>query len=213
MPRVKNLFNVFALSAVMFGAGATVATVALSYLPTVNATPTIVAQGLKQSKPEAIDEEGNLKFQLQDCKRGTKTIVCNVTVTNLKDKNRTLQFNASEGNNSTRGIDFSGNEYIANKVQIGQEQGKEWLVKSLIGGIPTKISFSFEMPPEVTKLAVIEVNYLFGDRPEIGGDARQNRKVQIRDVNISGSQASNPANPGSNCTCPPQTNPKKPRAR
>jgi hypothetical protein len=213
MLSINNFVRVLALSTVMFGTGATVATVVLSYLPIVNATPTKVAQGLKQSKPEAIDEEGGLKFQLQDCKRGIKTVVCNVTATNLSDKNRTLQFNASQGNTSTRGIDFSGNEYVAKKIQIGQEQGNDWLVRSLIGGIPTKLSFSFEMPKEVTKLAVIEVNYLFGAPPEVGGDARQIRKVQIRDVDISVSQASNPANPGTKCTCPTQTNPKKPRAR
>lgn len=210
MLRVTNSIKALALSTLTFGAGAIVATVALSYLPSANATPIKVAQGLKQSKPEAIDEEGGLKFQLQDCKRGIKTVVCNVTVTNLRDGNRTLQFNAYQSNDSTRGIDFSGNEYIANKVQIGQEKGNEWLVRSLIGGIPTKVSFSFEMPKEVTKLAVIEVNYLFGDHPEIGGDGRQIRKVQIRDVDISASQASNPTNPG-NCTCPPKTSPKRPR--
>ncbi len=73
MLRVKNLVKVLALSTVMFGAGATVATIALSYLPTVNPSSTKVAQGLKQSKPEEVDEDNNLKFRLQDCKRGGKT--------------------------------------------------------------------------------------------------------------------------------------------
>lgn len=83
MLRVKNLVKTVALSAVMFGAGATVATVALSYLPMVNATPTKVAQGLKQSKGEEVDEDNNLKFRFQNCKRGGKNVVCNVLATTL----------------------------------------------------------------------------------------------------------------------------------
>ena len=74
MLRVKNLVKVLALSTVMFGAGATVATVALSYLPTVNATPTKVAVGLKQSKAEEVDEESGLKFRVQNCNRSGKTV-------------------------------------------------------------------------------------------------------------------------------------------
>lgn len=206
MPRVKNLFNVFALSAVMFGAGATVATVALSYLPTVNATPTTLAQGLKQSKAEEVDEENNLKFRVQDCKRVGKNVVCDVLATNLKKENQQLWISWST---STRGrvIDSSGNQYIAKQTQIGQSISKdgEALAANLIGGIPTKISYSFEIPREVTNLAAVEVNYS-NPLTNING------KVALRDITISASQASNPGNPA-NCTCPPQTNPKKPRPR
>lgn len=206
MLRVKNFFNVFALSAVMFGAGATVATVALSYLPTVNATPTTIAQGLKQSKGEEVDEENNLKFRVQDCKRVGKNVVCDVLATNLKKENQQLWISWST---LTRGrvIDSSGNQYIAKQTQIGQSISKdgEALAANLIGGIPTKISYTFEIPREVTNLAAVEVNY------KISGTSIDS-KVAIRDVSISSSQASNSANPG-NCTCPPQTTPKKPRPR
>jgi hypothetical protein len=211
MLRVNNLFNVFALSAVMFGAGATVATVALSYLPIVNATPTTVAQGLKQSKGEEVDEENNLKFRVQDCKRVGKNVVCDVLATNLKKENQKLYISWST---STRGrvIDSSGNQYIAKQTQIGQSISKdgEALAANLIGGIPTKISYTFEIPREVTNLAVVEVNY---NIPAASAwENSINGKIAIRDVSIGGTQASNPNNSG-NCTCPPQTNSKKPRPR
>jgi hypothetical protein len=191
MLRVNNFVKVLALSTVMFGAGATVATVALSYLPIVNATPTKVAQGLKQSKGEEVDEKNNLKFRVQNCKRRIKTLICNVLATNLKNENQEISFKANYNvDRKSRVIDVSGNEYIAKLVKIGQTENSGEIITQLIGGIPTKMSFSFEIPSAVTKLAVLEIGY-YNPKPSTWN------VVQFRDVNISGSQASspNPANP------------------
>jgi hypothetical protein len=209
MIRVNNLIRTAALSTVMFGAGATVATVVLSYLPIVNATPTKVAQGLNQSKAEETDEEYGFKFRLQDCKRGGKTVVCNVLATNLKSDNQQIYISWSTLVRS-RVVDSSGNEYLAKQAQIGKSIAKdgEILSANLIAGIPTKLIYSFDIPPEVTNLAVIEVNYQIA-----GASTPTYRKVAIRDITIGGSQASSPSNPGTKCTCPPQTNSKKPRAK
>ena len=212
MLRVPNSIKALALSTMMFGAGATVATVALSYLPNANATPVKVAQGLKQSKGEQVDEEYGFKFRLQDCNRSGKTVTCNVLATNLKNENQKIMFynqSTSQGS-SVRGrvIDSSGNEYIVKQTQIGSTivtSYPDTLTADLIAGIATKLSYSFEIPPQVTNLAVLEVNYSY---PFLNKQSR----VQIRDITIGGSQASNPTNPG-NCTCPPQTNPKRPRPR
>lgn len=208
MPRVKNLFNVFALSAVMFGAGATVATVALSYLPTVNATPTKVAQGLEQeSKSIVNDEERELKFELQGCNKKNQQLICNILITSLAAKNRTIEFRAfGYTSQQSRAIDNSGNEYVAQKVKIGNQERSSSLQTELIPGIPTKVSLIFELPQQVTKFAVLEADIAAYGYSNVG------LKAQFRNVNISGSQASNPANP-QNCTCPPQTNSKKPRQR
>jgi len=207
MLRVKNLFNVFTLSAVMFGAGATVATVALSYLPMVNASSTKITQGLKQSKAEEVDEDNGLKFKFQDCKRGGKYVVCSVLATNLKNDNQKVYFQADS---DTRGrvIDVDGNQYVGKLVIKGQPKDDGWLATSLIQGIPTKISYSFEIPQEVTRMAALEVKYTISDNTT----SNKYGKVAIRDINISSSQASNPGNP-ENCNCPPQTNSKKPRPR
>jgi hypothetical protein len=210
MIRVNNFVRALALSTVMFGAGATVATVVLSYLPIVNATPTKVAQGLKQSKAEETDEEYGFKFRVQDCKRSGKTVVCNVLATNLKNENQKIWIFWGGGGVRSRVIDSSGNQYIAKQTQIGSSIIKGdngGLAADLIAGIPTKLIYSFDIPPEVTNLAAIEVNY------QMSGASSEYRKVAIRDITIGGSQASNPSNPGTKCTCPPQTNPKKPRAK
>ncbi len=210
MLRVKNLVKSVALFSVVFGAGATVATVALSYLPMVNASSTKVAQGLKQSKAEETDEEYGFKFRLQNCNRSGKTVVCNVLGTNLKSENQEIWISWSTSVRS-RVVDSSGNQYVAKQAQIGQSIAKdgEILSANLITGIPTKLIYSFDIPPEVTNLAVIEVNY------RMSGKSSEDRKVAIRDITIGGSQASNPSptNAGTKCTCPPATNPKKPRPR
>lgn len=204
MLRVKNLVKTVALSAVMFGAGATVATVALSYLPIVNATPTKVAQGLKQSKGEEVDEDNNLKFRFQDCKRGGKNVVCNVLATNLKNENQVVYFN--DGKGKVRIIDVDGNQYLGKLIVNSQPQDDQFLSTNLIYGTPTKLSYSFEIPREVTKIAALEVNYTFPGYSKYS-------KVVFRDITIGASQqASNPTNPR-DCTSPPQTNQKKPRPR
>lgn len=208
MLRVKNLFNVFALSAVMFGAGATVATVALSYLPTVNATPTTIAQGLKQSKAEEVDEENNIKYKFQDCKRTGKTVVCNVLATNLKTENQKL-FYQGGGGAASRVIDVDGNQYAGRQVVDGKPQEAGWVTTSLIYNVPTKITFSYEIPREVTQLAALELSYRY---PYDAPSTSKPNTIQLRNLNIGTSQASNSANSG-NCTCPPQTTPKKPRPR
>lgn len=202
MVRVKNLVAFVALSSVMYGAGVISTTVALSYLPMVNASSTSIAQGLKQSKSEEVDEKRNLKFQIQNCKRSGKYIVCDVLATNLKNENQRIQFFASTENNS-RVIDVSGNEYPAKLIKIGQTENPNSINTQLIGGVPLKISLSFETPSEVTKLAVVELGY-WTSQESYG-------RVPLRDITIGGaSQASNPGNPEK---CPPQKNPKRPGAR
>ncbi|RUS93299.1 hypothetical protein DSM106972_096550 [Dulcicalothrix desertica PCC 7102] len=208
MLRTKNIVQVIALSTVMFGAGVSVATVALSYLPMVNASSTSIAQGIKQSKEE-VDEDNDLKFRVQGCKRVGKNVACDVLATNLKKENRKLWISWST---QTRGrvIDTNGNQYIAKQTQIGQSISKdgEPLAANLIEGVPTKIIYTFEIPREVTNLAVVEVNY---NIPAANASANSiDGKVAIRDINIGAAQASNPTK---NDCIPAQTNPKKPRQR
>ena len=190
--------QVFVLSAAMFSAGVGVATVALSSLPSVTATPGIVAKNLKQSKAEQVIEENGLKWELLNCSRAGQKVICNFMVTNIGQEDRGVQL---YGSSYSRIFDLSGNEYPAKGSQIGKDQGSNDSATTLIRGIPTKASVSFELPQEITSLAVLEVSY---NRGGIG-------KFQFRDVNVSGVQASNPTN---SVKCPPQKTPKTtPRPR
>lgn len=182
--------QVFVLSAAMFSAGVGVATVALSSLPSVTATPGIVAQNVKQSKAEKVVEENGLKWELLNCSRAGQKVICNFLVTNVGQEDKRVQL---AGGSYSRIFDLSGNEYPAKGSQIGKDQSSNDSATTLIRGIPTKASVSFEPPQEITSLAVLEVDYYNG-------------KFQFRDINVSGVQASNPTNP---VKCPPQKTPKK----
>lgn len=206
MLRTKNIVQVLALSTVMFGAGATVATVALSYLPMVNASSTSIAQGIKQSKQE-LDEENNIKYRFQDCKRTGKTVVCSVLATNLKTENQKI-FYQGGGGAASRVIDVNGNQYAGRQVVDGKPQDAGWVTTSLIYNVPTKISFSYEIPREVTQLAALELSYRY---PYDAPSTSKPNTIQLRNLNIGASQASNPTK-NDNCT-PAPTNPKKPRPR
>ncbi len=182
--------QVFVLSAVMFSAGVGVATVALSSLPSVIATPGIVAQNVKQSKAEQVIEEKGLKWELLNCSRAGQKVICNFLVTNIGQEDRWVPLN---GGNASRIFDLSGNEYSAKGSQIGKDQSSTSSETTLIRGITTKASVIFELPQEITSFAVLEVSYY-------------NSKIQFRDINVRGVQASNPTNP---VKCPPQKNPKQ----
>jgi hypothetical protein len=191
------------LSAMMFVAGASTATIALSYLPGVIAAPKIVAQGLKQDAKTVVnDEERQLKFELQGCSRVSQKVSCNILMTNLASKSREIKFYTSTYyvNVKSRLIDDSGNEYVAQKIKIGSQE-LDILETELITGTPTKAILIFEIPTQVSKFAVIEANitaYGYSDGNVLV-------KPQFRNINLSGSQATNP---GSESNCPP-TSPKK----
>ena len=183
--------QVFVLSAAMFSAGVGVATVALSSLPSVTATPGIIAKNLKQSKAEQVVEERSLKWELLNCSRAGQKVICNFFVTNIGQEDNYVILQSDSG---SRIFDLSGNEYPAKGSQIGKDQSSTSSSTTLIRGIPTKASVSFELPQEITKLAVLEVATVL------------NGKIQFRDINVTGVQVSNPAN---TVKCPPQKNPKK----
>jgi hypothetical protein len=198
----KNLMHIFGksgktlvLSAVMFVAGASAATIALSYLPGVIAAPKIVAQGLKQdAKTVVTDEERKLKFELQGCSRVSQKVSCDIIMTNLASESRKIRFYTSTYSvgRKSRLIDDSGNEYVAQKIKIGSQE-LDILETELITGVPTKAILTFEIPPQVTKFAVVEADITYNN-----GDVEI--KPQFRNISLGGSQATNP---GSESNCPP----------
>jgi hypothetical protein len=167
----------------------------------VIAAPKIVAQGLKQdAKTVVTDEERQLKFELQGCKRVNQKVSCDILMTNLANKSRQITFNASVFSQSSRLIDDSGNEYIAQKVKIGSQE-EATLQTELITGIPTKAILTFEIPQQVSKLAVLEAFIAAYGYSNGGAEV----KPQFRNISLVSSQVTNP---GSECNCP-QTRTKK----
>lgn len=187
MLKVWKLGKVFVLSAAMFSAGVVTATVALSYLPKVSAAPELVAGGVKQLETGGVFEGDGVRWELQGCQRVNQKVTCNFLITSSVNGGLAIVKNIS------RVIDSSGNEYQAKGIQIGR--GGSDVVLAV--GVPIKGSITFELPREVTRLALVEMpvyNY---------------PRVQFRNIDIGISQASNPTNTDNNCVCPRQK-PKKP---
>ena len=130
-----------------------------------------------QTNVANIVEEDNFRFKLNSCSRRGKTISCSLSITNL-DKDRELRF-WSGSNNSPRIIDSEGNEYFPKKVDLGSKTTattNNYVVTKLIQGIPIKAAFHYDVPQNISKLAILEVNYvLSGSIPN---------KAEFRDISI-----------------------------
>jgi hypothetical protein len=122
--------------------------------------------------PSVVDEDVNLKFEAQSCqKTGTTEVTCDVLITNLDAQSRQeikLSVNADSVPN-TDAIDSSGTVYPAQRAESGsgfsdveEPNGSVCgcFAVNLASDIPTKITFVFEIPQEVTELAALDVGYL-----------------------------------------------------
>lgn len=134
----------------------------------------------KQAQPNNanIFEDDDFRFKLNSCSRRGKIVSCNLLVTNL-DKDRRVGISSGSWNNPTapRIIDSEGNEYLPEKVDLGSKtinRGNIIYIK-LIQGIPIKAAFYYDIPQNISKLAILEVNYIsngFG-------------KAEFRDISIT----------------------------
>jgi hypothetical protein len=118
------------------------------------------------------------QFELKKCQRKQGIVTCDFFWKNLASKNRTV----SLGNGSSirsRCFDFSGNEYFPQEVQLGKSQGQEASI-SLIPGIAVKASLRFELPQDITKLAVLEVKY-----DNVSGGQFQSAEFRNVDIVVS----------------------------
>lgn len=117
-----------------------------------------------------VDEEVNLKLESSGCRR-TKTtqVSCDVVVTNLASQRQEMRFSV---NNSaipaTTAIASAGTVYAAQRAESGDKfsdlPGSNGTACgcfniSLASNIPTKVTFSFEIPSEVTELAALDIGY------------------------------------------------------
>ncbi len=191
MSGVRKLVKTIALSSLIFGNTVTGVMAAPISRPTATTSATKLAQRLKQETPKAQQtvEDNGFKFELQNCQRATQRVTCSFLITNIEQQDRDLTLWVNASSNS-RIFDSSGNEYIAKEAQLGRDRSTFGATTRLIRSIPAKASVSFDLPQELTKLAVLEVGYDIG------------RKLQFRDVSIVGSKPVSSSGTGCNCTCP-----------
>lgn len=143
------------------------------------ATPSLAQENTKQI---AENEEWNLKFELQKCQRKLKIVNCSFLMIKQEDitgtyKDRGFYMFANDDGVS-RVIAPDGEEYPAKLIQSGEKKGK-YIVVNPIKGVPLRVNLSFELPPQVTNLSALAVNF------KLQADIAPRKEVVFRDINIS----------------------------
>jgi hypothetical protein len=132
-----------------------------------------IAQASQQgeSTQEKIVEDKDFKFQLNGCQHKAKKITCTFLITNLLNQDRSVWL-TSGANYGSRIIDTSGNEYFANFVQIGKQEGSAGYA-TFIQNIPLKASIVFEIPQGLS----LEFRYQIDNGNKL--------KVEYRNVEVA----------------------------
>lgn len=136
-----------------------------------------------------IVEDNNFKFQFNNCLRRGTTVSCSVLITNL-DEDRKVEMSSAVDTwykiEPPRIIDNEGNEYVPEKVDLGSNTAFKKVIPTtaeikLIQGIPTKATFHYEVPQNINKLAIVEVNYYL----ESDKRRKPTYKAEFRDIDIT----------------------------
>jgi hypothetical protein len=159
MFNARSLTKVAAISSLIVG------TVASSAM----AVP--VCQTITQKSQEkilvsqSVDEDSNLKFESRGCYRTkSNSVTCDVLVTNLATTRQQVKFSGNVNVGwITNAIDASGTVYGAKLAKSGTQEsttsGAFYISSNFASGIPTKVTFVFEIPKEVTELLALDVGY------------------------------------------------------
>lgn len=153
----KSLFLGYFAVGIALYCGVTVVSAKAASVPQVVAQKPPVEIVLAQS----VDEETNLKFESRGCRRTKPTqVTCDILMTNIGDKRQDFGL-GTRGDIITNSVDSSGTVYAAKIVQSGAgiAEGSGKFDISLAPGIPTKVTFIFEIPQEVTELAALDIAY------------------------------------------------------
>jgi hypothetical protein len=146
---ISKLIGVGLLSSFILGS--------ITNISSVSAQST--SQQSSQTK-QVDDPRYKLKFEYRGCQRSNTRVACDVVVTNFSDINRQVSFGASFPDYRTHLIDSSGNLYTSSSIQTNSYQrGQDKALIDLAPGIPTKLTFNFKIPTQITELAAINLGY------------------------------------------------------
>lgn len=98
-------------------------------------------------------------------------------ITNIGNRDEGLRLYGADSWYGSRVFDFAGNEYLSVGAQIGLSQNAQYADVELIRNIPTRASVRFELPMEVSDIALLKVGY--------HGGTGDHTNVQFRDVAIT----------------------------
>jgi uncharacterized lipoprotein NlpE involved in copper resistance len=120
----------------------------------------VSAQSTSEQAKQVDDPRYQLKFEYRGCQRANTKVTCDVVVTNFSDINRQVSFGASFPDYRTHVIDPAGNLYTSSSIQSNPyQQGKDKALIDLAPGIPTKLTFNFKIPTQITELTALNLGY------------------------------------------------------
>lgn len=201
----KSLLRNFITATITISCGVT-STAALA----IPVTPDITQKSSdKLLIAQLVDEDSNLKVESRGCYRTKSTkVICDVLFTNLGNTRPQIRFAASEAYKPlTNAIDSSGTAYVTNEVIAGGSSTRYDVDIEFAPSIPTKVSFVFEIPPQVTELTALDVGY----RRFTGPSLAVPKRIALPNIGAIASQSkTSTGTTGSNncnCTCPNNSKP------
>jgi len=144
---------------------------------TTTTTVTFASSLTKQNpnKKAKVIEANNLRFELQNCERQSTGVTCSFLVTNL-GIDEVVSIYGDYSSQSSSCFDYAGGQYKAKTAQLALEKGTYEAKARLLSGIIAKATVSCELPPDINKLAALEIGYaLLGNPPQ---------KIMFRDIDI-----------------------------
>jgi hypothetical protein len=131
--------------------------------PSTPPTPGLPPSPQRLPKKQLIPTK-KLIFELQQCKRASEAVKCEVNITS-QEKNRRLRLYTEHiVGSSSRVVDTQGNQYIANYFEFGGVENKSTIELNLVQGIPLKTYIVFDkIPPHINQFALLELSTFEGD--------------------------------------------------
>ncbi len=129
-------------------------------------TPSGQSSSIKQ-----VDRRYNISFEYKGCQRAKRkaSVACEVIATNFNDNYLKISFGARNEQYQTRAVDNLGNVYTSGSLQLNQYDSRDKILTDLAPGIPTKLTFNFKIPQQVTELSALDLGYLTVSRIDTVG--------------------------------------------
>jgi hypothetical protein len=122
------------------------------------------------SQIRQVDRRYNISFEYKGCqRRGSTRVACEVVATNFSNNHLKVSFGARDEQYQTRAVDSVGNVYTSRGLQLNQYESRDKILTDLAPGIPTKLTFNFKIPEQVTELSALDLGYLTVSRVDIIG--------------------------------------------
>ncbi|WP_158224881.1 hypothetical protein [Brunnivagina elsteri] len=161
----KSIKNV-ALTGLVLGTCVQIVAPTLVVSKAAAQTPSAQSSAIKQT-----DKRYNITFEYRGCQRAkSKTqVVCEVIATNFNDNYLKISFGARNEQYQTRAVDNLGNVYTSASLQLNQYDSRDKIQTDLAPGIPTKLTYNFKIPEQVTELSALDLGYLTVSRIDTVG--------------------------------------------